>query len=294
VRSGGFHNLVKREQLGAYVAAGVAAARLSWSVTLLDQLPRQMAMAREWLRSGKRDLKTDSMELLELLYTLFPQTPNLGQELVLAYLECDKEEKASALLARLEKSMRNPSEEMLSRWGRIYKDNGDRYAGLPDAVNGVQTTNSVSAIDYYQHALQWYGRAYRIRNGHYPGINRATLLFMIGCLSYATSQSSGEQYVARATAAAHELLDHRTDWPLDQDDDRIWHPATEAEARLLLGEWEAAASLYREALILAGKQGFYSESMRKQVDRILYCFRLLGEAGFGPFDDVDKVFRTED
>jgi hypothetical protein len=70
-----------------------------------------------------------------------------------------------------------------------------------------------------------------------------------------------------------ELLERRSSWPHDLPDDNIWHPATEGEAHLLLQNWKEADQLYRQAQAQTNCQPFHRDSMRKQVERILWCFQ---------------------
>jgi len=77
-------------------------------------------------------------------------------------------------------------------------------------------------------------------------------------------------------ALAQQLIKNRRNWPADLPDDRIWHPATEAEARLLLEEWPKAAELYKKAQEQPNCQPFHIRSMKQQAERILECFRRRG------------------
>jgi hypothetical protein len=96
-----------------------------------------------------------------------------------------------------------------------------------------------------------------------------------------------KEFVQRAQELAGELMKHRQDWPDDQPDDReVWHPATEAEARLLLGEWAKAAQRY----CFIAAQPAQPQSMRQQVHRLVAAWELLGVKERGPFQTAEIVF----
>ena len=47
-------------------------------------------------------------------------------------------------------------------------------------------------MEFYRKSLEKYDRAYQIRSGYYPGINKATLLLMLGSLKAGqTGQAPG-------------------------------------------------------------------------------------------------------
>jgi hypothetical protein len=134
-----------------------------------------------------------------------------------------------------------------------------------------------------------YGRAYsQVRQGHYPGINMATLHLVCAALDHFAKDAASSQHNREAaTSIAQALLDHRQQWPADQPSDvTIWHPATEAEALVLLRKWSEAANHYRS--IPAEKRD--RDSMRKQVERLLTSWKQLGEMNFGPLNNLDAVF----
>lgn len=143
------------------------------------------------------------------------------------------------------------------------------------------------AEGYYRRALAKYDEAYRIRNGHYPGINEATLLLILGSLSPATAQPNADCEASRELA--QELLERRASWPLDRPDDELWHLATEAEARLLLGQWSEAVQGYRRALAHELCTPHSRKAMKKQAERILDCHRRLGTGGVETFS-LEEVF----
>jgi len=73
-------------------------------------------------------------------------------------------------------------------------------------------------------------------------------------------------------------------------DDNIWVRATEAEARLLLQQWDEAAKLYKVALAEPIAKQFHCDSMRAQAQRIIDAFQRL-HVPIGPaFTDVSALF----
>jgi len=65
------------------------------------------------------------------------------------------------------------------------------------------------------------------------------------------------------------LLERRDHWPCDNPEADIWHLASAAEARLLLGGWAQSIEDYRSAGShkLAGE--FHRECLGKEVRRLL-------------------------
>lgn len=258
---------------------------LKWWTAGYDAL---LERARRWRLSGKRSEQEQACELLEGLAVEYPLALEIGQELVLALADLGMHSEAQHKLEELERELRNPNEELLCRWGRLFKDEGDRlnrYLPLdlrPPVMGDAREPSDQQAYESYDRALQKYDKAYAIRDGHYPGINKATLLLVRAALA----QRMGLPTEAEAgTKAAHELagvlLRRRASWPDDQPDDHIvWHPATEAEALLLRSEWDKAAELYHAL----GDRVAYKqrEAMRKQVGRILVAWDLLGVKDRGP------------
>jgi tetratricopeptide (TPR) repeat protein len=291
-----FGNLQPRERLAAFLSAGVATARLSWPRQQLERgcEPQQggqgsseaqhilqtpwpsyhqpLQMARNWVRSGTQEQKREALELLRGLRAKYAHALAIGGELVLALLEDGRIEEAEQVLHQLEIQFPNLDEEALCRVGRCRKELGDRC---------LETEDQNTAAQYYQQALAKYRSAYELRHGHYPGINCASLLHLLGRRR-------------EAVQTAQELLASREQWLQDSPEDlAVWHPATEAEARLLLEEWEPAAKLYHAVQQSGRLSSQARQSMRHQVERILGGFRNLGITAVGPFQNLDALFPTE-
>jgi hypothetical protein len=244
-----------------------------------------LALARNWSQSGDKALQSEARKLLEGLFERFPHSLEIGQQLALAYLENRQEAEAKAVLDKLSLMCRNPNEEVLSRAGRLYRDQGDRYVKYPEIGGLVESPPE--ALSYYRLALEDYTKAYRVRNGHYPGINVATLHLLIAAFETNATNRAGQLQCSQTIA--QKLLDRWADWPLETDDDPVWHAATAGEANLLLNRWDAAAECYFAAQQHARFKSFHRGSMRKQVLRILYCHRRLGANDLGPFGNLADV-----
>ena len=245
-----------------------------------------LELARSLTRSGNEEDRHKAVALLDGLRQRDPHVLAIGQELVLALEECHEPDRAEQMLKTLEKSFLNLDEEFLCRWGRLFKDRGDEYTPLPWSKSDGRVPDPVLAEAFYRKSLAKYDQAYRIRFGHYPGINKATLLLILGSLTPAPPGAPVREEVLESTELAGKLLADRLHWPIDQPDDlTVWHPATAGEAHLLRREWAQAANQYREALEGKNVTSHARESMRRQVERILMCFRNLNVSPSVPFDD---------
>jgi len=251
---------------------------------------KALERARELTRSGDPAEKRKAVELLEGLSQRYPHVLAIGQEQVLALEECGEQDRAERALRTLEKLFLNLDEELLCRWGRLFKDRGDEYVRLPWSKPDGLAPDSILAEGFYRKSLEKYDQAYRIRFGHYPGINKATLLLMIGSLK-PPAPSAPPPELHESVELAGRLLADRPRWPSEQPDDlTVWHPATAGEAHMLCQEWSQAANQYREALKGKNLTPHARESMRRQVERILMCFRTLGVAFSPPFDNTALLF----
>ena len=124
--------------------------------------------------------------------------------------------------------------------------------------------------------MNYYDRAYKVRTlcGHYPGINRASLYLLRGWA--ARSSDVRATLVEQAREAARDLLKRRDQWPYENPEDDIWHLASAAEARLLLGEWDQAIEDFRLAVAHPRACDFHRESIGKEVRRLLRPLREIG------------------
>jgi hypothetical protein len=297
-----FENLMPRERIAAYVSAGVALARFLWTreagkdvrttaTTAADAMQQwypsyhtQMEIGREWARAGQPKV-AESVLLLEQLRQRYPHIVALGHELVFALLQENKRDEAFDVLNQLAGRFPEPDEETLCRWGRWYKEAGD----------AVFDANPAQAELDYLKARDFYDRAYVLRQGHYPGINRAALQVLQAAASRKLGRhEESRERLAEAEELARALLQRRGVWPHDQSDDNIWHAATAGEAYLLMREWPQAAAAYQEALRQPNLRPMHRESMRAQVRRILTALARLGLKPEPPFDDVNTLFPLPD
>lgn len=245
-----------------------------------------LTKARRWLLSGAEARKQEAVMLLRGLQPRFPEALNeIGPMLVLALLECGRHDEARRVLRGLPTLYDSPREEMLSRWGRIAREQGDAYIS-PEGPH--QDHSWELAVQLYREARGSYREAYEIRHGYYPGINVASLSLMI----YAVTPEPARRPEDLATAEqiAQELLSRQATWPLEQEDDTVWHLATAADCQLILRRWELAARGYQAAQHDTACQPFHVTCMRRTVQRILSCFERLGVNDFGPFHDLTHLF----
>jgi tetratricopeptide (TPR) repeat protein len=254
---------------------------------------KPLELARTLNRSGEDAQRLTALRLLDGLRKQYPHVLAVGQEFVLALIESGEPDRAELALKSLEHTFANLDEETLCRWGRLFKDRGDDYLELPGAVSNRFAPNRDRAQEFYRRSLDKYDQAFEIRSGPYPGINKATLLLILGSLkAQQTGLAPGSiKEFFESEELARKLLECQASWNVDHpDDETIWHSATAGEAQLLLREWTQAAVLYREALNARNINQHARESMLRQVERILAAFRSLGVAIPPPFDDITSLF----
>ncbi len=253
-----------------------------------------LALARRWSQSGDPPERKEALVLLEGLFTRFPHSIEIGQQLALSQIEAGKESEAMGVLAKLQLLCRNKNEEVLSRCGRVYRDRGDHfvaypvYHGPPEITIGGPKDEPVEARRCYLLALQEYNEAYKVRGGHYPGVNVATLHLIIAALE--ANDAAKASSLEKSKDLAQKLLKNKAAWPHELADDPVWHAASEGEIYLLLREWQKAYDCYRTAQAHKECKPFHRTSMLKQVIRIVYCYERLGVESLGAFDDLTTVF----
>jgi tetratricopeptide (TPR) repeat protein len=285
--------------VAACVSAGFAAARYAWSQTnvLLPEhlavaeaqralsaqdpsarlhLPTalhhgpQFAFAREFIRSRREPFVAAGIEILQDLKSLFAAALEVWQELALAHFELFDLTGNEAHLQQSERVLRQidarcpqPHYETLCRWGRLWKDRGDRQFDQHGDCPGARSC--------YREALRFYQRAFDQERNYYPGINVVTLSLLLG-----------EEGAARSLAQS--IFERVDALPRDSTAETVWRLATAAEAALVLGRWERAADLYRSAITHSKCQPHNRESMQRQVQRIL-------RVRPSPAVDFDLVFQ---
>jgi tetratricopeptide (TPR) repeat protein len=297
VYAGRFEAYFRRDLIAAYVCAGYAAGRYAWGQTNLIK-PEKAALAearraladnhaearlelrqalhygpefvfaREFARSRRPDFIQPAIEMFEDLLGRHPSAVEIRQELALALCELSDltgdespRRKSERVLSDLDAY--HPHYETLCRWGRLWKDRGDREfdvsgnAGtVPGDKNDAARREGLKSRMSYERALEYYRQAYEIERHYYPGINVATLLRLLGD-------------AAAAERLARTLLDELEKLPRDATPETVWRLATQAEAHLIVGDCDAAAVLYTAALKHSKCQPQNKEAMHKQVRRLL-------------------------
>ena len=191
----------------------------------------------------------------------YPHALKVRAELVLAYLEVGDRDRADQELASLEKTFPvEQDEETLCRFGRLHREVGDDWAKA--------TPSDRRAASAWRPALT---------NGPGPTmIERSSAVLVI--IPESTAHRSSfcaagppapdlRDTLLAERRAARDLLNRREEWPHENPEDDIWHLASAAEARLLLGEWAQSTDDFRSALShkLAGE--FHHECVGKEVRR---------------------------
>jgi hypothetical protein len=229
-----------------------------------------LRIAHGWVIEGAEWVPA-AIRVLEDLRTKHPHALKVRAELVLAYLQDGRREQAEQELSCVERDFPvDEDEETLCRFGRLRRDVGD------DWVKGDDPTDEQFRMADREYELAWrlYDRAFKIRKGHYPGMNRASLYLLRAWA--ARSADIRDTLIRQAKKAAAELLARLDQWPHENPEDDIWHLASAAEGQLLLEKWPVALENYRSAIAHELAGAFHQESIGKQVRRLL---RPLGEVG---------------
>ena len=298
VYAGRFEAYYRRDLIAGYVCAGHAAGRYAWGQTSLvkperaaiDEARRALAEGRpaarlhvpqalhyapefafalEFARSRQRDFVEAGVAIFGDLLTRHSSAVEIRQELALALCELFDLTGDVAHLGKSERVLSDldgPSQhyETLCRWGRLWKDRGDRDF---DASG-----EEAKARHSYRNALRNYEQAYAIDRHYYPGINVATLSLLLGAAS-------------AAEPLARDLLERLSPAPRDATLETVWRLATQAEAHLVLAEFADAAAFYTAAIKHSKCQPQHREAMHKQVQRLLRIHP-------SPEVDFDEVFGT--
>jgi hypothetical protein len=283
--AGRFNTYRRRDQIACVLCAGFSAARYAWAhtnLTIPDKLAEakarqaladadsavrlgrdevlshrpELIFATVWTRSRQEPFVRAGIQILESLRQRHDRALEIWQELALAHFELydlahDQAslEQGERVLLELDVKCPLPHRETLCRWGRLWKDRGDR------AFDENPEQPLVAAC--YQKAWGFYQRAYDAPERHYyPGINVATLALLL------KRREEAEQL-------AREILEQLQRHPQDASEETVWVLATQAEAFLLIGDCGEAARLYRTALLHPRCQPQFRDAMAKQVRRIL-------------------------
>ena len=218
--------------------------------------PKREAQARD------PDRVQTGVENMGTLCQLYPHVVAIEQELALAKIErstllenAEEVEKLRSEAAEILNDLRNElptaDEETLGKLGRCHKE-------CAWAINRFGEQPSEAETVHYRRALECYQEAYKLHKHYYPGINMATLHFLLDDEEEARSVAH-EVLGACSRATAEELQDVN---------ERNWVEATQAEAYLLLGQCDRAVEYYRRAMSLDPTEA-YAESPRRHARCIL-------------------------
>ncbi len=182
-------------------------------------------------------------EALDLARKAVLDNPGAAEPRYLGALACARMgaiDEAERWLAPIDREQLGDSPLAAEVWslaGRIAKE---RYSAA--ASDGTHS----AARDFARAAIDCYRRAFSISSAAYPAVNAATMAML-----------AGDQALARTLAReALSVLGTGSDH---------WRHATAGEARLLLGEIDAARAHYAEAHRLAGNRFGDIASMRRQL-----------------------------
>jgi hypothetical protein len=230
--------------------------RLRWDV--------QLEKFRTLARSRKDTEISKAVAGLEELSCRIPSAAEIAHELAFALLElaeltgkAEYYQRAIQALIDFEnrqQGLYSRDVEMLCRWGRLWKDRGDQAleqaASAAAATSGAEqkpqippagATGSIalSPAQWYQMSATYYRRAYDASQDYYPGINLATLKYLISVLDPVTTTKSatygGGDYRQLAADIKRRLeSDAAENKP--EPEDAHWRIASLAEACLLLAD----------------------------------------------------------
>lgn len=231
--------------------------------------------------SGDLEKRKAATAVSDELVKVFPLAIEVWRWHLQLHLETAPES-VPELIRTARARFQEPSEEILCRFGRAWKDLGDKF-------RTATPSNPERARDHYQKAIGQYEEAYRIRRGHYPGVNVAALYFLVAATHPAGSTGRAKALAdARAFAAQVRLSrnDPKQPWPVDgSDDPRVWHPATEAELLIFEKRWQESEAAYQAIRATAGEQ----KTMGTQVQRLVAAWVALGEDVPPPFRSFDPA-----
>jgi tetratricopeptide (TPR) repeat protein len=165
--------------------------------------------------------------------------------------------------------------ETLSRFGRIFKDLGDR-ALEKNPVSFDQLSSKHPASQWYRSAYERYKEASDVADPnekYYPEINAATMALL-------------RKMAPEMKHSAQKALELCAELDLGDlsPDDRFWVLVTEGEASLLMNETQAALRFYAQALSNLGPdQAGMGQAAYDQVCRLWWA---LGEDIVGPVAEV--------
>jgi len=228
----------------------------------------------------KSDKAAEPIPMLRAAIEHFPYAVALRQQLALLLVESSDTLDDESARVEIEELFSLAcvfrDHEILSRFGRIYKDKGDRL--LADSISHPEfVASKTSAYQHYLAAFQYYDTAFQITGHYYPGINAATLALLVG--DHGKKESLADRVL---TICAQQPLNHS---------DRTWIYATQGEASLLLNHTKAARNFYQSAFeSIPREETGTIDSMYKQLRRLQWA---LGTNVVGPVSEVLSEAREQ-
>jgi transcriptional regulator with XRE-family HTH domain/tetratricopeptide (TPR) repeat protein len=309
----------RRQLMAAYTSAGVAARRLSlpWTVLSRDIVRAEsaataamakaageageaadgdglgsamsfavpLACARKWARSRDEPWVQHAVQVLEQLRQQFPHVLEIDEEMTLACLELQDTRGAEEILRRVGLRYRLLHPEVLCRRGRAWMTRAERL------LEGGKLGEARLCLEQ---ALDEYRRAYDLHGDHYPAVNCAALLFLLGRIHDPMGGPSPED----SRQSPHARLEESRQWAqklvadLANPQD-MWQIASLAEAHLLLGNVEQAQITYWQATHRPDCDAHARSAMRRHANLILkYAPPLLASAWSRV--EGNKAFESED
>ncbi|HEX5271262.1 MAG TPA: TRAFs-binding domain-containing protein, partial [Gemmataceae bacterium] len=228
----------------------------------------RLAFAMKWSRSGREKFQRAAAEVLRALRKVFSHALEIDEELAFVLLELGDDAEAEDVLGQVQRRYRFLHYEAWCRIGRLWKDRAVKRLGPGGDVADPQVKRELAQ------ALNYYRRGYGVDGHYYPGINVATLMFLLG-------DSAG------AAALAQALLDNLP--PEGSPEEALWVTATSAEAHLLRGDHVGAEREYRAAAHDPACPPHARATMRRQVELIR---RFADDKANGYWTDkrLDEVF----
>jgi hypothetical protein len=299
VQAGRFENPDRRERLAGFVAAGVAAARLSWPRKRFDlerhvlgldggepavrtadaalALPvvwhdNVLEAARAWARGGAAG---EAVQLLRELHARYPRAPRVLRELAFACRQAGLAEEELRVDEQL-RALHKP-EELLDEEALMEHGKQPKKRGVAAFLSKAGRADLMLAFEHFEQAAVWYERAYGRRSGHYPGVNLATMRLLMAAIDRHFRRSTAKERLKEARGLAAGLFERQHDWPKTEPDDDVWHAASRGECLTILGEFDAAFAEYDYARHLPSCKDTHRRIMGKQLRLLLEAYRLLGQ-----------------
>jgi hypothetical protein len=272
-------------------ASGESRVIAPWRENDIRRHRGDAAYAIKLARSRDPDCVNESLAILHRLMCEHPFVLDLAHEYAFALLESaqlsttddEREQRWSAadrFLKRAAIQFRGQMhQELLSRRGRLYKDQADQLllrVGEGPTAGRLANRAAERVKALYRRAVEAYTTATEVSEPtqkYYPGINASTCWFLAGMTDKA-GQLAGN--------VLEWVMEEEEDWRKKNKSDEIpmWIFATKGEAHVIAGltgtsgeqDWaEEAKKAYKSALGIASREGelrHHSSAMLRQLERI--------------------------